>query len=288
MEAAAGVSREVLEGLVSDYERALRAVCGEKGLPPEWENRLQQISRDTPMGLLKTFKWLAIYSELHHERRQKVREVDAVTAQDAARALLRREPVVVTLASGRRVQVTGRSYAAMLELAAHHNRIRLLALDQEALAARYEGVLQAGWRGGVRAWLRSRRRARALERRYLRVASEIARHRERIYAHALTPSGAAARPEDPAPVWWTESTAEDDARILVALYEVGPVRANGMGDPPERRARGESKGEDWGWSGLLASWGVRTKVSAAEMYDRDLGQVLTEMRVSAPAPLEED
>src|SRR5690606_31229097 len=113
------------------------------------------------------------------------------------------------------------------------------------------------------------------------------RHRERLYAHATTADGAAAKPDEPAPEWWKEATTRDDARVLAALYEAGPLRYNQMGPPPEQRGKGP-KGEDWGWSGLLASWGVRKKVDPAAMYDTDLGQVIAEMRVSAPPALVED
>lgn len=276
-----GVSREALEGLISDYEGALRASCGKEGLPDEWQANLLSISRDTPSGLLKYWKWLAIYSEMRHRERAQARAVDAGEAQEAARALLTRTPERVRLASGRTVLVTGRSYAAMMELAAHQNRIELLRRDLNYIGARYQTALS-----GQRRWRGARREARRMEALYRRTATEMMRHRERLYANAMTPSGAAARIDEPAPAWWTEATLEDDSQILVALYKVGPLRYAQMGPAPEVKREREPK-ENWGYAGLLASWGVRKKVEPAAMFDADFGQVLAEARVSAPPSLDE-
>lgn len=288
MEVTAVVSREVLEGLVSDYERALRAVSGEKGLPEAWEERLRSISRDTPMGLLKTFKWLAIYSELHHERREKRREVDAVAAQDAARAILRREPVRVEL-GGRVVEVTSRSYAAMAEIAAHASQIRLLEEDLHRVAVLQSECLETmdgarRGRGGLR------RRLASLTDIELRLQSEILAHRCAIYAHALTPSGAPARSLEEAPSWWREIDPRWDAALLLGLFEVGVGRYQKLGPvpEPERERRGNAAPEDFGWGSLFASVERQQKLEPAVLFDRDLYQVLTWLRAGAPPPVEVD
>lgn len=258
MESMDGVSRTVLEGLVSDYERALRAVCGEKGLPEAWETRLRSIPRDTPLGLLKTFKWLAVYSELHHQRREQGREVSVQQASQAARQLLRREPVQVTMENGRVVELTSRSYAAAAEIQAHSYAIRDLDL-----ALRETKQLSA-----------------ELVRR---VQFEVMLHRRAIWAHTFTPSGAPATSLEDCPPWWPEITPEDDGRFIMALLQAGPMRYHELGEPPPPKEHGGRREEDFGWASVFAVIEREHRLPAASLYDRDLYQVLAWSRAGAPA-----
>lgn len=269
----------VIEGLISDYEGMLRAIHGGKPLRTEWEDTLAAIDRRTPTGKLKYWKTVAIYCALDYEERHGRRTADAIEASDAARKLLTREPIAVELSTGDSVHVTGRSFAALLQIAAHSQRIRMLTADLESVGDQFESAMRSRQRRSWAGRWRMRRRARRLADLYMRIATELLRHRERLYAHATTQSGAAAKSNE-APGWWIDLTPEDDALILVALHRAGVGRYAELGDPPDRGKNGGTATEDFGWAGLLASWGIKTKVESAALFDRDLGQVAAEMRVT--------
>src|SRR5690606_11441609 len=111
-----------------------------------------------------------------------------------------------------------------------------------------------------------------------------------MYAHVFTESGAPAGPNDRPPAWWREITTEDDAAIIAALIEAGPLRARKLGERLERKKR-RGKGEpteDWGYEGVMVARGIRKKVEPARALDQGLGQAIAEMRLAAPPTLEEE
>jgi hypothetical protein len=284
--AADVVTRDQLAASCEQHERALRWQYAGGALPADWEEELAATSTAAAPAALRRLTLLKHFIRSHQGAKQAhTAAPDPEGAKAAAAALLRREPVRVRLESGRVVRITSRSLAAMIELAAHQARLRLLDAEVTETARIYARLLDAARHDPAG---RHRKRLRAVEAVHRRLYSEQLRHRERLYAHLATPSGAAARADEPAPEWWREVTPVDDARLLMAAYEAGPLRYGRLGAAPESKDRKERTGEDWGYEGLLSSWGVRRKVAPAEMMDADLAQALTEMRLSAPPSLEEE
>ncbi len=274
------VSRDELIRLCEQYEGSLRRA--HDPFPKEWDEALSSLPVETALGALKRFGQLKHYSSVLYARTEERPAVEAERAQAAARKLLQREPIRVTLANGRTIRITSRSLAAMAQIAAHQSRIRLLDAELSHIADLFHVTTAALKHERWRRRSRLRRRARRLQELYRRLHQEIYRHRAMLYAHVSTASGAAAREGEPLPEWWDEVAPEDEAKILMALYAVGPMRYAELGPPPERK--GPKSPEDWGYEGLLASWGIRKNVDPAEMFDRDLAQIMAEIRTSAPPP----
>lgn len=249
-----------LQEACRQHERLLRAQDPEEALPPALEGELASLvptNIDRALSRLTVLKMA--YRDRWREREERAAagaegEADAV-AQEAVRQLVRREPVVIQVA-GRDVAVTGRSYAAMYEIAAHALRVAEL---EEAL--------------------------RSLEgsETYRRVAYEAMLHRRAIWAHALTPSGAPARSLKETPEFWDAITPVDDARLLGALFDVMHGRYARLGAAPEPAgpADGAKRRESFGWHTLLLSLEAQARVEPASFYDRDLFQLLARERASA-------
>ena len=140
------------------------------GPPEEWAERLNE-SGDSAIAALRRFFWAKHYYIKIQERRTA--QASADEREDTARALLRREPVQLTLSNGRPVEVTSRSYAAMQRIAGHWHRIE--ALDEELSRA---GHAFARCKAAQR-----RHRTRARSRRLQRFEEA---HR-RIYREVLAP-----------------------------------------------------------------------------------------------------
>lgn len=285
---AEAISLDQLRRIAEKDEAGLRADYPD-GLPDDWEADLAEHPGDTALSALYRVVVLkSFYRERARSRGGYAAEAaDPSDAQAAAHALLRRTPVSVTLASGRAVEVSGRSISCMSEIAAHQLRIRHLDAELGALAAIASRLDRRQPR-----WTRTGRRTRRLLQRatdlYRRAYAERERHRAQLYAHIFTPSGAPAAPGETAPTWWREIAPEDDAAIMAALLEAGPLRYRRLGETPGQKGRQSERGEDWGFEGLLVSWGIRKKVEPARMLDQDLGQALAEMRLAAPPSLEEE
>jgi hypothetical protein len=283
------ISLEWLQAQCEQLERILRLQSDWGEVSAPYLIELESLAPDTTSSALR--RW-ALLKHLYRVRDQGLRrEVapDPETAQQAVAELLRRIPVSMLLENGRTIRVTSRSFAAMIELAAHHARIRLLQVQLDEVAERYRSTLDrcASSHGRTRRVLR--RRAGKLETVHRRLYTELHGHRMRLWANAMTESGSSAGLHEDPPEWWTETTPADDARLLVALYEAGPLRYRRLGPATEREDERKKKpAEDWGYEGLLVAWGVRKKVPPAEMLDQDLAQALTEMRLSAPPSLEEE
>lgn len=266
----------VAERWCHEYERALRASFASEEnptgrLPSEWEERLAspELSSTTLRSALLRYGQLCRwYGERSATRVQKKTQAPA-EAMEAAREILAREPVIVTLA-GHRVKVTSRSYAAMAEISAHELRIRSLTEDINWIA-RCFAVAQKQ---------RRRSRARRLQELHRRLYGELLAHRRALYAHALTSHGGRAQdPASEAPTWWHELTPEDDARLLLALLEAGPARYARLGQPPPVKKE-TKKGEDFGFVSLLATWEKTLKLRPAALYDEDLALTLVSIRAS--------
>ena len=276
----------VLDRAIQENESALRGSFGEQGLPGAWDSDLAALPRDTPIQKLVLFARLKHYYWLRYEQLQGAQEKRATStadAQAAVRQLLRREPVTTTLA-GRRVQVTGRSYNALAEIAAHHLRaLELHTAVEHVEQAFVESLRRHTWPLRRR---RVKRRLAFLRRAHARLFGELLAHRRALYAHALTPTGAPAtdvREGHPAP-WWRETTVEDDARLLLALVEVGPARYERVGEGPARKGDGESPFmEDFGFHSLLTWLEGKRQIEPAALYDQDVGQVLASLRAGTLA-----
>ncbi len=268
-------------------ERILRLQYPEKELPPEWERAvaLHKPASNTGAGL-------RLKSLLEHFYRVRDEGLQAGTVADgdaahAARALLRREPVVIQIA-GETIAVTGRSYSAMMEIAAHDLRTR--ELDEvtarvAALAARVARVLDRTPVLG--AWGRRRQLRARLARLagiYGRLITERDAHRCAIYAHALTPHGGpAVDPLAEAPAWWRRTGPLDDMELLGALFIAGPAR---IAELPEPKKRNKDEPNAFGWASLFTFFERRHMLEPASGWDTDLGQVIADLRVSA-APFDD-
>lgn len=255
-------------------------------LPEHIQRELDGHDTSTAVGALR--RWAAVKHHLRvwNEGLERREAASQEEAQAAAYSLLRREPVYVTLSSGREVPVTDRSISAMTEIAAHQMRVKLLDADCNALASLFERLSPRGLRQRV-----SRKRRRLMARvatLYERAYTAREMHRAQMYAHVFTDSGAPAGPNDPPPSWWREITTEDDAAIIGALIEAGPLRARKLGQRPEAKKQKGEPAEDWGYEGVMVAWGIRKKVEPARALDQGLGQAIAEMRLAAPPTLEEE
>lgn len=281
------ITSEWLAEQIATSERVLRLQYEEGEFPPEWEAELATMAGDDITSLLQRWAYLKHLRRVRWERLSASPEPSDADSQEAARQILRREPVTVWL--GRhRVGVTSRSYSAMAEIAVHDLTCRQLNEDVKlimSLAALCETQLKQVplWARGPRNRLRHRLRVlvNVLQRTY----SERELHRMHIYAHALTPHGGpAVDVAAEAPSWWREMSAEDDAVLLLALFQAGPLRYQKLGHAPPSRSRSRTTfREDLGFFSLFASWEKELGLAPAELADRDLAQVLTHIRASAIA-----
>lgn len=264
-------------------ERVLRLQYDGGELPEAWEQELSLLGvpEDTTAGLRR-------WSALKHYYRVRWQGLEArAEAQDGeaaatARALLRREPVVIQIA-GERVEVTGRSYSAMMEIAAHDLRGR--ELDEAitrvtSLAARVATALDRTPLLGARGRRRLlRARLARLTGVYERLATEREAHRCAIYAHAMTPHGGpAADPIAEAPAWWRRAGPLDDLELLSALFLAGPARIAAL---PEPKKKADDKPNEFGWASLFTFFERRHMLEPAAGWDRDLGQVIADVRIGA-------
>lgn len=241
----------------------------------------EEVERLKPV--LDTTSGMQLWALLRHIMRVRAEGLTAPKTQDtaeAARKLLTREPVVVVLA-GHRVEVTGRSYAAMGHVMNHDMAAKELWFDLGRIAS-----LQARM-GGRPFWKNVRRRVR-LRALHRRTWAEWMHHRAHLYANALTPSGAPASSVSDVPAWFDRATREDDAVLLQALLETGPGRYARLGPAPHREKKGRGPAEDFGFSSLILAFDPEARLRPAELFDRDLGEMLAQMRVIAREELGED
>lgn len=280
------ITLEWLQQQCEQMERVYRLQF-EGGLDPQIEHELAQLKPASD-----TTRALRLWALLKHLYRVRSDNLVKVAAQqdeveEAARQMLMREPVRVEVAPGVVADVTGRSYAALLRMAEHDLRIRLLRTDLEAAAESF-GLWQARAEAGVRGERSfARRQMRRLQAVHRAIALEMHAHRQMLYAHALTPDGAPARGPEDAPEWWEQIDERADARLLAALFEVTIGRYRKLGDPPKPKHQHKAA-EEFGYASLLAAFDRRARVEPATFYNRDLVQALTWMRAASDATLEED
>lgn len=257
------IDLEYAQKMCSDFEHSLRTSYDNDRLPEDQEEELAKHQPTTLMGwltrwaLLKEF-YRGRYREVQSRQTNQMR-VSEADAAEAARQLIRREPMPLEIC-GRTIHVTGRSYNAMYEIAAHYMRVEELEAFIQTLA-------------NVEV--------------YRRVSYEILLHRRAIWAHALTPSGAPARSLEEAPEWWREIGPQDDAALLAALFRIMHGRYVAMGPAPVPKDS-KKQSETFGWASLLSSLETRAKVQPASYFDLDLFQLVAHSRAANPPTLEEE
>jgi hypothetical protein len=175
----------------------------------------------------------------------------------------------------------------MEALARHELRRRLLAKDLDRIAALIARTEAQEAAGAV-----SRKVARhalgRLDEAHHRVYAELLYHTRGVVANSLTASGAAATPEE-APDYWTEITAEDESRILAALFQAGPGRYAALGPPPEPDKKHKARwNEDMGFHSLLECISRERKMAPAALRDVDVFQLLTSLRAAGEKSLAEE
>ena len=278
------VTLDRLIQLCEIHERVLRWQYPGGALPADWEAELARWPARTVEDALERLAALKHFYRLDDARRNP-RPASQAEAEEAARQLLRREPVRVEL-GGVVAHVTARSYAAMYAIARHDARIRQLALDAQRAARLYaetEAALARAERLRLRRRGQLRRRLRRLAELHERLFLELHAHRQMLYAHALTPDGAPAKGPEDAPEWWTRIDPAWDAALLAAVQEAGPGRYARLGPPRQPKTeRKDDAGEQLGWASFFAAVERQQRLEPAELYDRDLYQLLAWVRAGAP------
>lgn len=302
--APASITFEWLAAESTKLERILRmqyvrhgeVATGREPLPADMETVLSQ----APLGTSTTTalrRWAAL-KHLYMVRSQRLVAASEAGVAEETKALLRRDPVAITLSNGRQVAVTSRSYAAAYAIARHWARIQMLDAELDLVAGMFEATLvrvrrERPWRRGR--WL-LRRRLRRLEELSRHTYLEMAAQRQAIYAHAFTETGKPATSLQEAPAWWVEIDPTDDVAILDALAQAGPgrwvrVQAAITEARRQRADGGDDEPEPWqtGWGSLFAAIERETNMRPAECYDRDLYQLLAwAHQVPEPKPRKGD
>lgn len=271
------VTLDWLVGRCEQLERILRLQYEDGVLPEAWETELASMKPlDATGSALQAKSYLEHLYRVRWEGLNPAAPTDG-SSEEAARALLRREPVVVELA-GRSVEVTGRSYSAMMEIAAHDLRVKELdeVIERAAfLANRVTVALRAT---SVVRWGRRRslkRRLRRVTDVHTRLYTERELHRAMIYAHALTRTGGPAASVDDAPAWWRETGPLDDAQLVGALFLAGPARLTELPDPKKPKDRAD---DGFGFASLFTWFEKKAGIPVARGWDTDLGQIITDVR----------
>jgi hypothetical protein len=263
-----------IRGMCAKRERLLRIQFEDERFSDEDEEALAGLSLDDPDQAFE--RYLLIVGLWHAWQRG----LGARGSQDrdATRwMVLAREPVYVRVA-GRTVGVTSRSRAAMIRLHRHEAARSLLGEKLDLIEARIAAVDEAR-AGGRTGWWRAIGRKRRLQALAARVESEWELHFRGVLANALTPDGRAALPDD-APDWWDQVTAEDEARILVALLEAGPVRFDAAKKPAKPQS-GSDKDGPITFSELLRMWEPKLHLPPMALDDQDLAQLLVALEEGA-------
>jgi hypothetical protein len=203
-------------------------------------------------------------------RRTGERSRDDAASETAMVQLIAREPVPRRLTTGRVIYVTGRSAAALLQLSAHEARLELLRRQFADVRHEYGRTLLL-WDRTPAPWRRERwwRRAETLHAAYHELHVAILRHRERLWAHAMTPTGAAARLDEEAPAWWRETTAVDDAGLVEACWEAGPGRIAAASQGTGER----ESGEVLSFARILGVYGRALRTTPAALMSEDFGML---------------
>lgn len=252
----------------------------EAKLPPEWEHALQHPRRQptTMSGALARWSFL---THCYRVRTERLTKADAGDAEDVLGKMLRREPVRIAVAN-RTVEVTGRSYNALLEIARHSLRMQECEHEIQRCAAVETRLTEIADGSATRRRRKAvSRRLRRLSALHRRLVLEMQLHRRAIYAHAFTPDGAPASSIAEAPDWFGAVTLEEDRRVLEAMFRVGHGRLDRLREAlPEKDD--EKKGAGFGFHSIFQTLVPKLNLRPADAYDRDLFQMLAFAHASAP------
>lgn len=258
-------------------ERILRLQYDDGVLPGAWEREVAMLkpTEDTTRGL-QLWSYLKHLYRVRGDGWAQIAGPDSAGSEEAARALLRREPITVQIC-GRRIDITGRSYAAMMEMAVHDLRVKeideVLERVTESATEVHEAVRSTPARQ-LRRRLRLRKRARALTGAYARLATERELHRSMIYAHALTKHGGPARGIEEAPEWIDETGPMEDAQLIQAMWAAGPGRVAAL----PRGKPGKDEDDGFGFASLFTFWERKAGLPPGTGWDTDLGQLMADVR----------
>lgn len=279
------IDLDVLRGWCEREERILRLQYEGGRLPDPYEAEAAMLPLTNTTNAMKRWALIKHLYRLRSERLAPAPKTKGAELEDTVRKILRREPVVIELL-GRLVKVTSRSYGAMVEI--HRASLTIDQLEEDLrLAAGMElklrderretPLLEFGRRNALR------RRIRELRELAVQIRIEQQWHRMSIYAHALTPSGApSVDVQRDAPEWWEEMGPAEDAALLKALWQAGPVRYSELGLPPIVNGKNKiAPNEQFGWANLFALWEPKMGLRPGELYNRDLVQLLVQLRARA-------
>ena len=262
-------------------ERILRLQYRDRGdFPPAWDAGLQNPARQTTSmsGALSRWAYVLYLWRLENER--LVKPAERSKDRNVVRDMLTRQPVRVELPS-RVVEVTGRCYLALLEIAKHYLRLRemdalmaVLQIHETATLAKMKHAESRKRRRGLR------QRLRTFFRHHKLLLYEIPLQRQAMYAHAFTASGEPAESLDEAPAWWRGLTPEDDSLLLRGLFRVGAERSQELREGSQEPKEGEAP--EYGWHSLLASVERLQDLEPATYYHKDLYQLEAWLKVLPP------
>lgn len=249
-------------------------------LPPEWEMGLKH-KRRQPTSMSGALSRWSYLTHIYRVRFENLTKADPADAEEVIGKMLRREPIRVEL-TGRTVNVTGRSYNALLEMARHSLRMQEIEADAQRLAALQKAIVTKLGQGPThRRLLSLTGRMGRLTGLHRRLMLELLLHRQALYAHAFTEDGAPAASLDEAPDWWVTVTPADDSRLLEATFSVGIRRLEQLFDSlPDQKDEGKVR--SYGWHTLLQTIAPKLRVRPAEAYDLDLFQAVAFAHASTP------
>lgn len=207
--------------------------------------------------------------------------------------LLDREPVSVRL-SHRTIEITDRSYLALLRMAEHSTRINDLERDVRRIDALIRDIRdRATEEDGDDLSTRDVRRLEHLSRLRIAVRRTVQDHRRAIAANLTTDDGAPADSIDEAPDWADEIGPVDEVALVVGVRRAMSERIERLGERPEHpRDSDAEKLEDWGTPAFLIpfrDFDGRTPVDAAGAgLEAPLASQLAAARADAPPVFESD
>jgi hypothetical protein len=244
-------------------------------LPAGVAAALESADPSTEGGAIERLVTLRIaYREWYARESGQMRESD--DAEGLMLQLIDRTPVRVRISSGRVVEITGRSVAALIQLSGQEARLALLQVKIEEVRARYQRALRHARKapsGNLRRGWRTY--AETVQAAYTELHTALLRHRERLCAHLATPDGAPARLEDPAPEWWRELTPEDDALLILACHHAGPERISRASQALAKKQGGG--GAPLAFHRLLGAYARALRVQPAALMSKDFGQIWAEV-----------